>query len=206
MTAWTDMSDCPRWWALLCQQTGTLAFDIGANGGVTAGIFAEHFDEVIALEPARESFGTLKSRAPENVLPIQMAVSDHDGAVLLREARTAMETGQLVTEGMDWGETLGHREVKCLTLDSLVLLYGCPDMVKVDVEGHEVQVMKGASKLIAEHDTTWMIEIHDRLFGVQIEQMFMESGGWRTEEHRHSHYEPGSALWAGHWYLKAEPC
>ena len=36
--------------------------------------------------------------------------------------------------------------VELTTLDSLIGLYGMPDFIKIDVEGHELEVLKGLSK------------------------------------------------------------
>jgi FkbM family methyltransferase len=64
----------------------------------------------------------------------------------LTVAAQAIETRQLVTADPvpeSWGEVVENRSVPCTTLDALTTRFGYPDLVKIDVEGHEDLVMNG---------------------------------------------------------------
>lgn len=91
---------------------------------------------------------------------IEMAISDHDGTVGM-----AVSTGSGWMEGISHVTSSNHRggrlldhpanrpfrggdiEVSCLTMDSFLDQYGIDevDLMKVDVEGHELNVFDGYS-------------------------------------------------------------
>ena len=57
-------------------------------------------------------------------------------------------------------ESLLQRSVKLRSLDSLVDEIGCHvDFVKCDVEGHELQLIKGSQRIIGSMNAAWLIEI-----------------------------------------------
>jgi FkbM family methyltransferase len=151
-----------RGWDILETASGDLAFDIGANIGQSTRVLARNFAVVVALEPCAESFAILDEEMDKNVVCLPCAASDHDGHLTLDEAATSIRTGQLVTgPGLPmWGQRVGRRKVRAVTLDSLLLTYGVPDFVKVDVEGAECLVLAGGRRLFAEHHPAVHIEVH----------------------------------------------
>lgn len=139
---------------------GALAFDIGANIGQAAAVLAQGYKKVISFEPCIESYEILKREAPRNVECLNFAVSDHIGMVTLHEAFYSIITGQLVThEGLGWGELTGSRDVPCYDLASLVDVYGMPDFIKIDTEGHEVAIVAGGIE-VCSNVTHLVIEVH----------------------------------------------
>jgi FkbM family methyltransferase len=201
MTSLRDITDCPRFWQKLEGASGQRIFDIGANGGGTARLFAPNFAEVVAFEPAVESYDDLVASAAPNVVPLNLAVSDHTGIVELREADQALAAGQLVSEGpLNWGETIGHRECLCITLDEAAKTYGQPDAIKIDTEGHEMHVLAGATQTIDAHCAEWFIEVHSAEFLRPIQETF---SGYRTQLLRHSGYPVDSDGWLNHLYVVA---
>ena len=131
-----------------------LLFDIGANRGdaVLAGL--EQGYKVIALEPAPRIFAELVKNfiySPK-VIPLKFAVSNKDYKQV--KFYEAVEDG-LSTLNKEWltAETMPYagkefRTIKAttITLDTLVELYGEPDLVKIDFEGAEWSVFKGMTK------------------------------------------------------------
>lgn len=152
--------------------SGTLAFDIGANGGIVAEKLAANFERVVAFEPAEESYEHLSSGAmPVNVVPDPRAVSSVSGALELEVREGAIGQGELVTGDSllsAWGESIGTRSIEAVTLDELVDEYGVPDFVKIDVEGHEVDVVDGGTRLWIEHAPRLLIEVHSAANGERI--------------------------------------
>jgi FkbM family methyltransferase len=207
---WQGVSDCPVWWDRLAHVGGTLAFDVGANGGETARLFAENFDRVVALEPAEESFAHLAETAAENVVAMELAASDHVGKLELSVAAESIKTGQLVDtraglhEQHPWGPEVERRKVTCTTLDTLAVMHGVPDLVKIDVEGHELEVLDGAVGLIRAERTRWMIEIHNADLGQGADDR-LRSHHHDLQFHRHTGYPPGSEGWQNHYYVFAVP-
>lgn len=196
-------SDPPYVWNKLDRVTGGRAFDIGANGGMTARTFAGHFDEVVACEPAIESYQHLCSDLPENVTPLNIAVSDVTGEIELEERDITLPLGELVTpaaglgETGTWGNHVGRRQVRAVTLADLVDEYGAPDFIKIDTEGHERPIVEGGLDFLREHRPNMVIEIHDRASGDWI----LEALGAPAELVRHPAYPPGSDRFHHHYWL-----
>lgn len=164
-------SDPPAVWGLYPGYSGTLAFDVGANGGMLAAILARRFGTVVAFEPCEESFDDLAGEAATNVVAVNRAVSDHNGIVTLDIAERALALGELVTGhvlAQSWGERVGSRAVPCCTLDEAAVEFGAPDFVKVDTEGHEVQVIRGGLATIERHHPRMVIEVHSDWAGFTI--------------------------------------
>lgn len=134
-----------------------LVFDIGANRGHTTRHFLDMDHKVIAVEPEIKNFNILERRykSNENVVLVKKAVSDKTGTKNL-----FIEQGDsLHTFSDKWKETavkrfdfpvsyISTKEVDCTTLDQLIELYGSPDVIKIDVEGHEQEVIAGLSKKV----------------------------------------------------------
>lgn len=132
-----------------------LLFDVGSNRGdaVVAGLNLG-FNKIIALEPAPRMFKTLVSNFlyDPRVVPLKFAVSDVDNAQI--EFFEADEDG-LSTMNIDWltsddmpykGKSFRTISATTITIDSLVKLYGVPDLMKIDVEGAEWSVFRGMTK------------------------------------------------------------
>lgn len=131
-----------------------LLFDIGANRGdaTVAGLNKGY--KVIALEPAPKIYKQLVSSFiyNSNVVPLKLAVSDGDNERV--EFYEADEDG-LSTLNKDWltdstmpyaGKPFRTISANTITMDTLVKLYGTPDLIKVDVEGAEWVVFKGMTQ------------------------------------------------------------
>jgi FkbM family methyltransferase len=59
---------------------------------------------------------------------------------------------------------LGNAKVRAFTIDELADEHGLPDLVYMDIEGYELEALRGASRVLAEGDTTWSIEVHPHVF------------------------------------------
>ena len=203
----TGPTDTAAFWNRLAAAHGHLMFDVGANGGETARMFAKNFDYVVAYEPCVESYASLLTLAGGNVTPVNLALTDHAGHVTLREATSAIAHGQLVSGEKDrpeWGKVIGYREVRCSTVDSEVAQYGVPDAVKIDTEGHEVEVLIGARELLHRPDApTLYIEVHDRENLTRILHALPET--YEVEIIRHEYYPQFSDDWQDHFYMVGNP-
>lgn len=121
---------------------GGLFVDVGANVGSYTILAAELGAEVIALEPAADTFGLLVENIALNgykVRAIQAAAGDHCGTARF-------------TTGLDAGNRLaadGRVETELLTVDSLIGDSRVAGL-KVDVEGFELDVLRGATRALVE--------------------------------------------------------
>lgn len=189
-----------------------LGFDVGANCGQSIPHLLRLCQRVVAFEPNVDSFGEMNSRwgSHRSVYLSPDAVSDDDGYVTLAQLPgEQMETGQLVTpgtSGMEWdpGDWTGvaREGHTCWTLDSLALEFGSPDFVKVDTEGHEGHVLRGAQELIARHRPDWLIEFHSPELRAECTRI-LEAASYQVRVVRHPHYAPESKMWHQHGWLKA---
>lgn len=132
----------------------SLVFDIGANrGDACEAALARGFTKIIAVEAAPRIYKQLAARyIYSNVIPLRFAVSDKDHEVV--EFYEAEEDG-LSTLNKDWltadglpyqGKSYRTIRATTITVDSLVDIYGTPDLMKIDVEGAEWAVFRGMSK------------------------------------------------------------
>lgn len=134
-----------------------LVFDVGANVGQRAAIFAELAGMVIAFEPQAECVMHLKSRfkSKPNVKIEQLALSDTVGEAVIYESSSSTvssmspkfieEVGKKVFKEDTWQREVS---VRTDTLDRMILRYGMPHFVKIDVEGFELNVLKGLSQVV----------------------------------------------------------
>lgn len=120
-------------------------FDIGANIGAYT-LLASEFPNafVVALEPHPATFSLLKQNielnARDNVFCLNIAVSDAEGSVLFSDYSELAINRVLMPDETE-SKSLS---VSCQRIDEVCLnLQIEPDFVKIDVEGHEQQVLEG---------------------------------------------------------------
>lgn len=189
---------------------GELAFDIGANCGQSVVRLLqddkhEGFKQVVALEPASESFAVLLERygKDERVTCVQAAATDHTGNVTLEERHVAIGTGQLTTGApghLPWGNREGVRTVPATTVDQMTETYGKPDLLKVDVEGHESLVLEGAVNTLTKHRPYVLVEIHSRNNGVRCSEI-LNDAGYHLDRLQHGRYSERSNRAKNHYWM-----
>lgn len=114
-----------------------VAVDVGANVGTWTRVLGTLFDVVYAFEPAKDTFECLARNCPE-AITIHAGLSDEPGmAQVMPDDKYPDGTGSR------WLKPGG--EVRLLTLDSFHLV---PDLLKIDVEGMEYRVLKGAMETL----------------------------------------------------------
>lgn len=122
---------------------GDLFVDVGANVGSYAIWASELGAEVIALEPADDTFALLEENVRLNGYPIKT----------IRAAAGAAPGTARFTSGRDCVNRLdpdGVAEIAVLTIDALIgnrIVAG----MKVDVEGFEIEVLRGCEQALSEH-------------------------------------------------------
>ncbi|MCZ7629324.1 MAG: FkbM family methyltransferase [Microthrixaceae bacterium] len=142
---------------------GAQFIDVGANAGLYTGMALDaRASSVIAVEPIPELAALLRTKFGRRVSVLECAMSAEPGESTLtvpvvhgvvRQTRASLSTGDAPV-----GSTV---RVSLATLDSLSPARGA--MVKVDVEGHELDVMAGAAKTLeSKCVSTWLIEAEVR--------------------------------------------
>ena len=138
--------------------------DVGANLGVFTTNAARHINvsSVYAIEPGWDTFNHLLQNlkiqgVSDKCKVINAAVSDTIGKIDLYSGNGMSETFNIL--GNKTGETKLNT-VDCVTLDYLLeLLDTTFDIIKIDVEGAEIFVLKGGSEAISKSQAA-MLEIH----------------------------------------------
>lgn len=135
-----DYAEMLAWRRVL--EPGDLFVDVGANVGSYAIWAAESGADVIAMEPAEETFALLL----ENI-----ALNGYQVDAIQAAAGAVCGIAQF-TSGRDCVNRLdpnGSVETKVVTIDSVIGTRAVAGM-KIDVEGYEIDVLLGCSRALAE--------------------------------------------------------
>ena len=149
----------------VCDPGGT-ALDIGANHGVYSYFMVKHFGRVVAFEPQPACCETLRSWAGDRVEVRSIALSDRDGTSVLS---VPVVDGVAMTGYARLGDTASSGNV---TMDVPVERLDDQKLtdvrfVKIDVEGHELSVLRGGDELLARDRPMLLVEIEQRHLGDQ---------------------------------------
>lgn len=123
--------------------------DVGANQGLYTLYFSRHAVEgrVYAFEPDPRLFAALKENIQrnrvENVTLFNAAVSSQNAKLLLQPGRLNRGDNRIVQDAVGPGTIA----VDAVMLDQAITELGL-DLLKVDVQGFEMEVLRGAERLM----------------------------------------------------------
>lgn len=139
-------------------EPGDLVFDVGAHMGDRTAAFAGLGARVVALEPQPAVLPWLRRLVGgrTGVTIVDAAVGRQEGSASLAVSRAHPTVSTLAERwrkrlpeenptfsGVRWE---GRVEVTVTTLDALIREHGLPRFCKIDVEGHEAEVLAGLSQ------------------------------------------------------------
>ena len=147
---------------------GRVLYDVGANVGFFSLIGSRLVGEsgrVYAFEPAPGNAAAIRENVALNGVTNLEVIESAVGAESGRERL-------LLVEDLSWShlESQGWHprtsktlDVEVLTIDGLVTegRIRPPDVVKIDVEGSEIDVIHGMRETLAKHRPTLVCELHD---------------------------------------------
>lgn len=149
------------------------SIDVGANIGVYTYLLSKYSTHVHAFEPNPKIYRYLTTWKRGNVTTYDFALSDRSSQGVLRVPRTrGGYSNQRATLSEKCvvadAEEYGVMPIKTLKLDDLDLRN--IGFIKIDVEGHEFEVLSGATETIAREKPVMLVEIEERYNGIRIEE------------------------------------
>ena len=121
--------------------------DIGAWVGTWTCAMNQFCGRIVAFEPDPQHYRCLVKNVPENVETHQLAVGNDSKMISLSDDNFTQAK-----------RIIGDGNIPMVTIDSLGL--ADVDMIKIDVEGYEMEVLKGAEKTL-ENIQYLMIELNN---------------------------------------------
>lgn len=151
--------------ALRCVDKGSHIIDIGANIGFFSVILSRIVGEsgcVVAFEPSPRFhprlLANVKVNGLRNVIPIQLALADEAGHTRL------ISTHSSASVVSDFGMTPTRKDrVSTETLDRILSTLELPklDLIKLDVDGYDHKVLRGAKETIHRFKPDIIAELSD---------------------------------------------
>jgi FkbM family methyltransferase len=156
---------------------GDVVYDVGANIGLHTRLLCSRFGagEVVAFEPMTENVALLRANValggPQcRVRVVPAAVSDSDRRealqvddVMSQSAALDSVTGGAASGGRrQYGLPPRTEEVDVVRLDSVVDRdrLPAPALIKIDVEGAEASVLRGAAEVLRRYRPALVVELH----------------------------------------------
>lgn len=142
---------------------GDIVFDIGAHVGFYTLLSSKLVGKqgrVFSFEPLPRNLLYLKRHVEmnkcRNVTIIEVAVSDKDGILQFNNGNNS-SVGRIVSNG--------DMKVKVISLDKQIEKnnFPTPNIIKIDVEGEELKVLRGAQKLLRDNHPILLLATHDKI-------------------------------------------
>ena len=150
---------------------GMLFFDIGAHYGIFSLAAVHAGGKAVAVEPSPAAVQMIIIQAKINgcandIQVVSAAVSSESGTMGLLSSGVFSDGYFRVASNRPASELI---QTPTLTIDELTRQFGPPTHIKIDVEGHEMAVLRGGRVAIARHSPLLFLEIHN--------EMVMSEGG-----------------------------
>lgn len=158
---------------------GDIVFDIGGDAGYYTLLFAKAAGptgKVIVFEPIPKAqeriLENVKLNGFQNVSLVDLALGSKRGAFVLEKPFEDSRINLEKTAPVSADDIL----VKVERFDTLVAERTLPlgDLIKIDVEGAEMEVLRGMDEYVAKHHPTFVIELHPTLlpqFGSSVDEV-----------------------------------
>jgi FkbM family methyltransferase len=160
--------------------SGMTFFDIGANAGFFS-LLGAHLvgsaGQVVSFEPhpttAFQLRQQIEANSLRNVTVEESAVCNKTGFALFSDDTVA------VMASLGGAKTASRTiEVRTITLDT-AKTFPSTEVIKIDVEGAEIDVLLGAKELIATKRPTLLVEIHSDELAFAYDRLMLDFG-YRT--------------------------
>lgn len=149
-------------WIEHYSKDGGIFYDVGANIG-SYSLYAAYNNsklDVYSFEPVTKNFLTLIRNRDlnklNNLIPFQIALSSTNemNTIYISDDRIGNSGAQIrapINEHGQQFKPLFEEKLLCLKLDSMIdeFHFPTPNFIKIDVDGHELDILDGAEKTLA---------------------------------------------------------
>jgi FkbM family methyltransferase len=149
---------------------GKTVYDVGAFVGLRTLYFASRAGRVISYEPNSRNRARLERNLAANpslrnvtVRPVGAGSAMGSFTVLWNEQRPGecvAETSPVGRMLIEQGVPVRRETVPVVSLDDDVRQLPPPSLIKIDVEGLELEVLRGAARVLRDHRPDLFIELH----------------------------------------------
>jgi FkbM family methyltransferase len=158
---------------------GMNVVDIGSNIGYYALLEARLVGpcgRVVAIEPMRENARQLgrniRANGYTNIVIHELGIADRNG---IAEMNVSEKSNWHTLGAVPWPTT--QRQVRVSTLDDLVQRLSLKrlDLIRMDLEGYEITVIKGMQWTFRKYGPRMLVEIHPHIVGAQSILTYLHS-------------------------------
>ena len=149
---------------LICcfAEDGGACLDIGANIGMTSLLMSDLFQEVYSFEPAPSTFKILQKNIDANKLKninaFNFGLGDRAFASEIQYS-DGNRSGGFITDKSEGTKVNKTEQVKIEKGDRLLKDVNChPSFIKIDVEGYELNALRGLNETIKKNQPVVMVE------------------------------------------------
>lgn len=125
--------------------SGALCFDVGANIGEKSEALLAAGARVIAFEPNQRTVPELRARCGHDARWTLIQTGIGSGSAIATLYATAASGQSSLVPNWE-GQVIGTSHVPVVTLDAAIAQFGVPYYCKIDVEGWELEVLRGLTQ------------------------------------------------------------
>lgn len=134
---------------------GDLCFDVGANVGNRIQPLLDIGAKVVAVEPQKPCYEYLKWKFGNKIQIVTKGISDKEGVqnFYISDSSVISSFSKEWIDSVKEGRMSSYKwekveQIEMTTLDNMLKQFGIPAFIKIDVEGYELNVLKGLNKPI----------------------------------------------------------
>jgi len=146
-------------------------WDVGANIGTHSCICASKASEVVAFEPNPDT----RTRLEENAKLAAGSIQTRPEALSNESGKERLSSTDEYAEGTHEISESGETKVATARGDNLLGDVPPPDVIKIDVEGHELEALEGMRDVITEASHA-LVEVHRGVDVEDVQEIVSQSG------------------------------
>jgi FkbM family methyltransferase len=156
-------------------QRNTVFLDIGSYWGLYSFMMLKTriFDQILAFEADGHNFAQLQTnvflnRAAREIKAANLAVTDRDHTLHVWDSLAHPDGNRGGVGIAEPGVHFPITAVQAVAIDSYLPLSGANLLIKIDVEGHEKEVIAGLARTVRDNKVIMQVEIYEPQMAVAI--------------------------------------